>query len=316
MFKVVIVQPIAEEGVKKLEEQGYEVKLLEDRSIENLKKEVEDADAILVRDARIPREVIECGKKLKVISRHGVGIESIDVKAATEKGIYVTNTPTANDVSVAEHVIGLITALAKNLVIVDNAIRNGGFEIRHKCYGIQLEGKTLGILGLGKIGRKVASRAAHGLEMKVVGYDPYVKQEELGELAEVKSSIEEVLRESDFVSLNLPLTENTRELIGINEFKMMKHTAYFINCSRGQVVKEKELIEALDKGIIAGCGLDVYEIDPPLSDNPLFAMKNTVLTPHTAAHTNEAMVNMAVYAAQGIIEVLSGKQPAWPVNRL
>ncbi|MDI6870814.1 MAG: hydroxyacid dehydrogenase [Bacillota bacterium] len=317
MAKVVIVQPIRSEGIDLLLKNGFEVRQLADRSLDSLKREVADADAMLVRDARIPREVIECGKKLKVISRHGAGLENIDVDAATEHGIQVTNTPVANSTSVAEHVLGLILSLAKNLQIMDRAVRDGRFEIRHQRYGLELEGKTLGIIGLGRIGRRLAAKAALGLGMKVLGYDPYADPAALDPaILEVTGDWDRVFQESDFVSLNLPLTEKTRGIVGKRDFALMKRTAFFINCSRGQVVVEGDLIEALQEGLIAGAGLDVYETDPPSPDNPLLKMENTVLTPHSAAHTEEAMVNMAVHAAQGIVEVLNGRPPTWPVNKV
>ena len=316
MTKILIVQPIAKEGVKLLEEKGFEVKQLEDHNIENIKKEVIDADAILVRTAKIPREVIKCGKKLKVIARHGVGVDNIDIEAATENGVYVTNAPIASDVSVAEHVLGLMISLAKNIRKADIALREGKFEVRNEYIGVELEGKTLGILGLGKIGRKVAIKAAKGFGMKIIGYDPFITQDNVDSVIEVTNSWEKVFKEADFISLNLPLNDKTRGIVGKKEFKMMKKTAYIINCARGPIVNEEELIQALNKGLIAGAGLDVFTEEPPAKDNPLFRLNNTIVTPHMAAHTHASMIKMATHAAQGIIEVLSNKPPTWPVNKV
>jgi D-3-phosphoglycerate dehydrogenase len=312
--KVLIAQPIYEEGIDLLLKQGFEVKKLSNHSIETLKREITDADAILVRDAHVPREVIACGKNLKVISRHGSGLERIDMEAANEMGIKVTRTPIANSVSVAEHALAMMLALSKNLLRVDSENRNGNFNIRHDLYGFELMGKTLGILGMGNIGRRLAKRALYGLEMQVVGYDPYVDPVLLDENIVLADNWYHVLRAGDFVTLHVPLNNDTIGLIGLEQFKLMKETAFFINCARGPIVKEEELVVALEQGIIAGAGIDVYDPDPPVADHPLFAMDRVIVTPHTAAHTHEAMRNMAVQAAQGIVEVLTGKPPTWEAN--
>jgi len=313
---VLVVQPIAEEGIDFLKNEGLEVRQLDSCNQENILLHVEEADAILVRHAHINRQILEAAKNLKVISRHGAGLDSIDVKAATEKGIQVTYTPQANYVSVTEHVIGMMMVLAKNMRKLDIELRGGNFESRHVHYGVELEGKTLSIVGLGTIGRALAKKAVLGLGMRVIGYDPFVKTIGLEPAVEVTGDWSKVFKEADFVSLNLSLTDKTKGLVGKKEFEMMNSTAYFINCSRGQVVVEEELIDALKNGLIAGAGLDVYEEDPPSADNPLFSMENTIVTPHTAAHTHEAMRKMATQAAQGIIEVLKNKPITWPANSL
>lgn len=316
MQKVLLVDPIAAEGIDLLKQNGLQVELLQDNSVENIKKHVVDADAILVRTSKITREIIEAGTKLKVVARHGVGVDNIDLQAASEKKIPVTNTPHANTVSVAEHVMGLMIALAKNMRKTDLALRDGHFEVRNKYIGVELEGKTLGIIGLGKIGQKVGKIAAYGFGMKVIGYDPYVKPEQLDPAIEMTSDWDRIFKESDFVSLHMPLLESTRGIVGIKEFKMMKRTAYFINAARGSVANERDLIQALQEGLIAGLGTDVYDQEPPAKDNPLFSMDNTVVTPHMAAHSHDAMIKMATHAAQGVIEVLVKKEkPSWQVNR-
>lgn len=314
MFSVIIVDSIAKEGVALLKQQGFKVEVLKDNSSDNIQKKVIDADALLVRTSKITREIIYAGTKLKVISRHGVGVDNIDLDAATEKGIYVTNTPIASVTSVAEHIIGMIIVLAKHMRKADMALRSGNFEVRNEYIGIELEGKTLGIVGVGKIGKKVGRIATNGLGMKVIGYDPYVKN--VDNFIEITESWERVFSDSDFVSLNLPLTESTYGIVGLKEFKMMKRSAYLINCARGPVVKEVDLIEALQQRMIAGAGLDVFEQEPPKKNNPLFSMENTIVTPHMASHSHTSMVKMAVHAAQGIIEVLQDKNPSWPVNKI
>jgi D-3-phosphoglycerate dehydrogenase len=258
--------------------------------------------------------VFEAGKKLKVISRHGVGYDNIDVAKATELGIWVTFAPESNADTVAEHAIGCIFTLARNFLQLDRETRAGNWGIRDKLLGFDLSGKVLGIVGLGKIGRRVAQKASRGLDMKVVGYDPFLELEQIGEFATPVTSMEEVFGAADFVSVHIPGGAATKGIINKKLFAVMKKTAFFINASRGDVVAESDLIEALRNGTIAGAAIDVYEKEPPPKDNPLMNMGNVLLTPHNASQTRECMIRMALHAAQGIDEVLSGKRPTWPVN--
>ncbi|MBZ4646216.1 MAG: D-3-phosphoglycerate dehydrogenase / 2-oxoglutarate reductase [Petroclostridium sp.] len=313
-FKVLIPQDITEAGKKYLLERGYEIKMGSGATVDAIKKDVEDCDAILARTAPFPAEVLKAGKKLKVIARHGVGVDNIDVKTAEELGIYVTNAPLSNANSVAEHTIGLIIACARNMVRVDKEFRNGNFEIRNQLKGMDIEGKILGLVGLGRIGTMVAKKAALGLGMKVIGYDPYITQDKVAPEIELINDWEYIFKNADFVSLHMPATEKTKGIVGKKEFEIMKPTAYLINAARGEVVNEAELIEALKTKKIAGAGLDVFEQEPPAKDNPLFELHNVILTPHNAALTQEAMDRMGLHAAIGIDEVLSGKKPSWPVN--
>ncbi|HUV07028.1 MAG TPA: hydroxyacid dehydrogenase [Spirochaetia bacterium] len=313
-FKVLIPQDIAEEGKKYLRERGYEIKMGSGITVEAIREDVKDCDAILARTAPFPGEVLRAGKRLKVVARHGVGIDNIDVKTATELGIYVTNAPESNANSVAEHTVGLIVALAKGYLRFDREFRSGNFEIRNQLKGQDLEGKTLGIIGVGRIGRLVAKKALKGFDMRVLGYDPYVTGvEELPEL-EVVTDWETPFRESDFITLHLPATADTRGIIGKKELGIMKSTAYLINAARGEIVNEEELIRALREKKIAGAGLDVFEKEPPEKNNPLLKMENVIATPHNAALTAECSIRMALHAAMGIDDVLSGRKPRWPVN--
>jgi D-3-phosphoglycerate dehydrogenase len=312
-YKVLIPQDISQAGKEYLIGKGYEIKMGSGISIETLKEEVQDCHAILARMASFPREVLEAGKLLKVISRHGVGTDNVDVEAATELGIYVTNAPQSNATSVAEHTIGLIIASARNLVRCDNAMRQGNFEIRNRIPGTDIGGKILGLIGLGRIGKLVARKATLGLDMKVIGYDPYVDSPAAPEV-EFVDSIEDLMQQADFVSLHLPSNESTIGLIDKNKLMMMKPAAYLINVARGGIVKEDDLAEILSQGRIAGAALDVFTEEPPDPSNPLLKLDNITVTPHNAALTRECMDRMAVHAAQGIDEVLSGKTPTWPVN--
>jgi D-3-phosphoglycerate dehydrogenase / 2-oxoglutarate reductase len=313
---VLIAQPIADEGVALLTTAGFEVRQLPRFSRDALLKEITEAHGLLVRNAQIDREVIEAAPLLRVISRHGAGLDTIDLEAADEHAIQVTYTPTANGISVAEHILGMIIGLAKNMRLADQAVRRGHFDFRHERYGLELQGSVLGIVGLGNVGGHLARMASQGFGMKVMAFDPFVASPPADLPVEMASSLEELLGVADFVSLNLALSEQTEGLIGGREIGLMKAGSYLINCARSQVVVEEALIEALQSGHLAGAGVDVYSSDPPADDCPLFALENALLTPHMAAHTDAAMKRMAVHAAQGLIEVLTEARVTWPANQL
>lgn len=311
---VYIPQDIEKEGKSYLVEKGYKIKVGSDLSQEILMQEIKGCDAVLTRStAVINKEVIQAAENLKVIAKYGVGLDNIDIEAATERGIYVTNTPEANANSVAEHVMALILSLSKNLSLVDKELRSGNFAIRNQLFGMDLEGKTLGIIGLGRIGRILAKKAFQGFDMKVIGYDPYVTARTNSEL-EIVTDLEWVFRNSDVISLHLPLTKTTKEIIGSREFSWMKPSSYFVNASRGGVVKESDLVNALQAGQIAGAGIDVFEVEPPDKWNPLFKLDNVIVSPHNAALTKEGSIRMAVHAAMQVEQVLTGLKPNWAVN--
>jgi D-3-phosphoglycerate dehydrogenase len=313
-YKVLLPQDVAQPGKDYLRECGYEIKMGSGITADAIATDVVGCDAILARTAPFPAKVFEAGQKLKVISRHGVGYDNIDVAKATELGIWVTFAPESNANTVAEHAIGCILTLARNFIQLDRETRAGNWGIRDKLLGADLSGKVLGIVGLGKIGRRVAKKAAQGLDMKVLGYDPYLTSEQVAEFAAPAKSFEEVFTASDFVTVHIPGGAATKGIVNKKLFALMKPTAFFINASRGDVVAEPDLIEVLRNGAIAGAAIDVYEKEPPPKDNPLMGMRNVLLTPHNASQTRECMIRMALHAAQGIDEVLSGKRPTWPVN--
>jgi D-3-phosphoglycerate dehydrogenase / 2-oxoglutarate reductase len=313
-YKVLIPQDIVEEGKAWLRERGYEVKMGSGATVEDIARDVVDCDAILARTARFPAKVLEVGRRLKVIARHGVGYDNVDVAKATELGIWVTFAPESNGGTVAEYTIGCMIALARNLTRSDREMRAGNWNFRNQMMGWDLEGKVLGIAGMGKIGRQVARKAALGLGMKVMGYDPSLVPEQFPDHAMPAKTWEELFSTSDFVTLHLPGGPETKEIVAKRELSLMKESAFLINAARGDIVNETDLIEALRKGTIAGAALDVYAKEPPDPDNPLFFMENVVTTPHNSAHTRECMTRMALHAAQGIDEVLTGKRPTWPVN--
>ena len=312
VYKVLIPQDIADEGKDYLRERNCEIIMGTGISVDIIKREAAECDAILARTAPYPAEVLETAEKLRVISRHGVGVDNIDVKRAEELGIYVTNGPESNSGSVAEHALGLIIAAARNFSLCERQFRAGNFEVRNQVIGVDLEGKTLGVAGVGKIGSLVARKASLGLDMKVIGYDPFL--ETFPEGIEKVTEWDELFRRSDFISLHMPSNDKTKGIVGKDVFDLMKPTAYLINAARGDIIDEAALASALKEKRIAGAALDVYVQEPPAPDNALFSLDNVFMAPHHASLTRECMVRMALHAAMGIDEVLSGKTPTWPVN--
>ncbi len=312
--KILIVQPIHERGVRVFDER-FDVRVASDPSVATVLKEIRGVAGVVVRTAPFPGEIIEAADALKVIGRHGVGVDNIDVKAATEKGIVVVYTPDANATSVAEHTITAIGALAKRAVSYDRATREGRWEIRNSYKAVDLDGKILGLVGIGRIGSMVARRAAAAYNMKVIAFDPYIRPETADRLGvSILARMDDVFGQADVVSLHTPLTPETRGLVNEAKLRLMKPTSFLINFSRGEVVDEKALCMALRSGVIAAAAIDVYDPEPPLRDNPLFALENILLSPHSAALTEECVIRMATGAAEGIVDVLSGKKPQYIVN--
>jgi D-3-phosphoglycerate dehydrogenase len=258
---------------------------------------------------------MESAPRLKVIGRHGVGVENIDLDAATEKGIWVVNTPDANDISVAEHFFGLALMLSKMLKKGEKAFREEGrWEARYQYIGNELHRKTLGILGFGRIGRAVGRIGYKGFDMKVLYYDALRYEEVEKEIHAVKQNLEEVLSQSDYISINLPMLPATKGVVGEKEFNLMKPTAYIINLARGPIWDEKALFQILKEGKIAGAASDVFEVEPASKDHFLLKLENFIATPHMAAHTEEALKRMSL-VAEDVIRVLEGKTPLHPVNQ-
>ncbi|WP_461188640.1 hydroxyacid dehydrogenase [Arthrobacter sp. Z4-13] len=312
-LRVLVPQRIAPEGLALLEAAGHVVVEPSGTDIPTLRKYISTCQAVLTRTLPLPRAVLEAAPDLKVISRHGVGVDHIDLDYCREQNITVTNAPEANIVAVAEHALMLLLALTKNLMACDTELRRGNFEARNSLYGIEVANKTLGVVGLGKIGQAVAVRAAIGLGMNIVGFDPYVDTTNL-DPAIRPVSLEVLLATADVVTVHVPLTTATRRLFDATRFDSMKQGSYFINCSRGEVVDEKALENALLSGRVRGAGLDVFEEEPLPVGHPLTRLTNVLLTPHMAAHNNESMIRMAVHAAQGIIAVAEDREPQWPVR--
>jgi D-3-phosphoglycerate dehydrogenase len=290
-----------------------EVRLAESLEEERLLPAVADVDGIIIRaNGRVSQRLMEAAPRLKVVGRHGVGVEAIDRVAAAERGIVVVNTPFANDESVAEHCLGMIVMLAKRMAAADRAARAGDFAARYRLIGIEVQGKTLGLVGFGKIGQRVAAMAHRGLGMPIVYYDIVAYPQAEKELGARRLSFEEVLGESDFVSVHTPLLPATKGMIDEAALRRMKKSAFLINSSRGPVVDQAALIRALQEGWIAGAGLDVFDPEPLPANSPLARLENVVLSPHMAAHTDEALLRMAM-VVKDVMAVIEGRTPENPV---
>ena len=313
-FVVLLYEDMHEAGKAILREKA-EILFATSLEESSLIKELREIDGIVVRaNGKVNRKMMESAPKLKVIGRHGVGVENIDLEAATEKGIWVVNTPDANDLSVAEHFFGLALILSKMLKKADVALREGRFEVRYQYIGKELHGKTLGILGFGRIGKTIGRMGYKGFEMKVLYYDTIQYKETEEEIQAKKVSLDELLSGADFISINLPMLQETKGLIGERELGLLKPTAYIINLARGPIWDEKALYAVLKEGKIAGAGSDVFAVEPAIKDHPLFQLENFIGTPHMAAHTDEALRRMSL-VAEDIILVLDGKVPLHPVNQ-
>ena len=273
-------------------------------------------EGIIVRfQVVVDREMLVKGKALKVVARHAVGTELIDLAAATELGIQVVNTPSSTSASVAEHVLAFILMLAKKLPYADSQLRKGNYGIKDKYEPDDIEGKTLGLIGLGRIGCEVARRCST-FGMRVIAFDNFVSEDIFRSLKVKKcQSVEELLGESDFVTLHVPLMPETRNLIGKKQLEYMKKEAYLINCSRGGVVDEKALTESLVKGVISGAALDVFQQEPPVMTDPLFAQEHLICTPHNAGVTADGVRKMSKEAVTQLLKVLRGEKPDSLVNK-
>jgi D-3-phosphoglycerate dehydrogenase len=309
--RVLVSDPLAEEGLAYLRQHvGVDVRL--GLSPEELAAVIRGYDGLIVRSGtQVTARVIQAADRLAVVGRAGTGVDNIDLEAATLRGIVVVNVPNSNAVSVAEHTIALLLALARHLPQADASLRARRWA-RHGLRGTEVRGKTLGIIGLGRIGSAVARRA-QGLEMEVIAHDPFVSVDYAMRRGVTLVPLKKLLRESDFVSLHVPLTELTRRMIGAQELAMMKPTACLINCARGGIVDEEALCAALDTGNLTGAALDVFAEEPP-ADSPLLSNDRVILTPHLAASTNEAQQQAAREIAHQVVEVLKGQVPRYPVN--
>ena len=288
-MKFVMTQAVCNEGMRMLEGKS-EIFVADNGDPRQYLEEMRDADALIVRIADCDKTVIENSPNLKVIGRTGVGYDSVDVEAAVRAGIPVVVTPGANNRSVAEHAVGMMFAISKNFVEGQNEMKVGNWKIRDAKKAFELLGKKVGFIGMGAIGKE-AQKICRGIGMITAGYDPFLSRENIEELGcEYYSDYKEMLKDCDMISVHVPLLDSTRNMIGKEELASMKQTAVIINCSRGGIVNEAALTDALNQGVIAGAGTDVFEEEPPSPDSPLLNAKNLLYSPHSAAQTRECVL--------------------------
>jgi D-3-phosphoglycerate dehydrogenase len=308
MFHVLIPDNVDQKAVDLLENtDGLKVSSPGKLSAEELLAQVGEANALVIRSGvKITREVFAAAPNLKAIARAGVGVDNVDLEAASEYGVVVMNTPGGNTISTAEHTFGLMLALARHLPQGDASLKAGRWD-RKKYVGVELKGKTLGLLGFGRIGQAVAKRAL-AFEMRVLAYDPFLDDAFfLGHSVE-RVSVDELYQQSDFISLHAPLTDDTRGMINQATIALMKEGVRIINAARGALINDDDLAEAIKSGKVVGAALDVYVEEPPNSDHPLIGLDNVIDTPHLAASTSDAQITVAVEAAELIANALLHNQ--------
>lgn len=324
MYKVLLTERIDKTGIDILSKVA-QVDIAPDPSEKTIVSMVGEYDAMIIRATLLTEPMLAAGKKLKVVGRHGVGTDNLDIPAATRHGILLLNTPGANAGSVAEYTVGALLYLFKRFAEADRMLRRGDFNQPGSLTGLLtklgfenrvVEGRTIGLAGFGAIARRVAKICIHGFDMKVLAYDPYVSEEAMNALGVQKvASVKEMAPLVDALTIHVPKTPETVNLINSEIFSAMKPTAVLVNAARGGIVNEADLVEALKNRSIAAAATDVYDQEPPPMDHPLFALDNMLMTPHIGAASDGAMQNMASYVARGVVDVLEGRTPQFVVNR-
>ena len=311
-MKVLISEKLADRGVELLQKE-FEVDVLLDLSPEDLVEKIGEYDGLIIRSAtKVTAEVIEAAGNLKAIGRAGIGVDNIDIEAATKRGILVANAPESNTVAAAEHTLGLMLAVARHIPAADQSLRDGEWK-RSAFKGVEVAGKTLGLVGLGHVGSIVA-RGALGMGMRALAYDPYVAEDRIRSMnVERAESVDEVLGNADFISLHVPRTPQTTGMIGAEALEKMKPTAYLINVARGGIIDETDLYNGLKEGQISGAAIDVYA-EEPNTESPIFSLPNVVVTPHLGASTAEAQDRAGVTAAEQVATALRGAVPVHAIN--
>ena len=302
--KILIIQKVHEKGMELINNHpNFDVEVTDDTSVENLKSKIKDCDGASIRIAKLSGEVINEAKNLKIISRHGVGYDNIDLKTAKERDIKIAITANANAVTVAEHVMFVLLNIAKRRELYHTTVKEGNFKDRNKLpKTIEVWKKNFLIMGFGRIGKALIKRCL-GFEMNVFVYDPFVDKDIIDKLGGKKvNNIEEAVKTMDVISLHMPLTDKTENLINYNLLKTMKKNCIIINAARGGIINEEDLNKALNEDLIFGAGIDVFKKEPPENDNPLLKNDKVYLSPHTAAFTDECMTRMGVETIQNIID--------------
>jgi D-3-phosphoglycerate dehydrogenase len=302
-MKVLVSDSLSEKGIEILEK-GAEVDVRTGMSPEELKACIGEYDALVVRSqTQVTEDVIKAAENLKIIGRAGVGVDNIDVEAATQRGIIVINAPEGNMISAAEHTIAMMMAISRNIPQANQSMRAGKWD-RKLFMGVEVRGKTLGVVGLGRIGTEVAKRA-QGMEMNIMAYDPFISEERAADLGVKLTTVEDIVLNADYITVHTPLTKDTRNLIDREEFEKAKPGVRIINCARGGIINEKALAEAVASGKVAAAAIDVFTSEPP-TGSPLLEQDNIIVTPHLGASTKEAQVNVAVDVAEQIINFNQG----------
>ena len=310
-MKILVADPLAQEGIDLLRQHAV-VDVKTKLKPEELKAIIADYDGLVVRSqTRVTADIIDAADRLVVIGRAGVGVDNIDTQAATRRGIIVVNAPTGNTISAAEHAVALMLALARNIPQANASLKSGQWK-RNDFMGSEVRGKTLGLIGLGNVGSEVARRA-HGMEMKLIGYDPFVTPEKAKTFNVDVKTLDEIFREADFISLHVPLIESTRNLIGAREIALMKPGTRIINAARGGLIDEEALVNALNEGRLGGAAIDVF-IEEPCTQSVLFSSEHIIVTPHLGASTSEAQTLAATEVADQVIDVLEGRPAKYAVN--
>ena len=308
MKKILIIQPIHQEGIKLLQNNSeYEFEVVENIEINFLKNKIKNCDGVSIRTAKLSGDVIEAANNLKIISRHGVGYDNIDLKVSKQKNITLAITATANAVAVAEHVMFMILNISKRGNMYDDTVKSGKFNERNKLpKTVELWNKNILIAGFGRIGQALIKRCL-GFEMNVFVYDPYVSKEFIEKEGGTKvEDLSEASKDMDAISLHIPLNNETKNIVNYELLKSMKKNCIIINAARGGIVNEVDLDRALNEDLIFGAGLDVFETEPPIENNPLLQNKKVFLSPHTAAFTEECMTRMGKETVQNIIDFFDG----------
>ena len=309
MKKILIIQDINEKGRELLKNHpDYEFEVIEDVNDPSLKDKIIDCDGASLRTAKLPGENIKLGKKLKIISRHGVGYDNIDLETCKKNNIAIAITATANAVAVAEHVMFMLLSISKRKNMYDDSVKTGNFSDRNKLPKTQeIWGKNILIAGFGRIGQCLIKRCL-GFEMNVFVYDPFVSAEKIESLGGKKvEDLKKAVKTMDAISLHIPLNNETKNMINLDLLKTMKKNCIVINAARGGIINENDLDQALNEDLIFGAGLDVFEVEPPEKSNPLLKNDKVFLSPHTAAFTEECMIRMAKETTQNIIDFFDDK---------
>ena len=302
-MKVLVSDSLSNEGLEILKEH-FTVDVSTGLSEDELVKIIKDYDALVIRSGtQVTQKIIEAADKLKVIGRAGVGVDNVDVDAATKKGIIVTNSPEGNMISAAEHTIAMMMAMSRNIPQANASLKAREWK-RNKFTGIEVKGKTLGIIGLGRIGSEVAKRAS-GLEMNLMGYDPFISEKRAVELGVKLGTVNEIAKVADYITVHTPLIKETKNILDDEQFALMKPGVKIINCARGGIISEEALAKALADGKVGGAAFDVFVEEPPFN-SPLLNFDNVIVTPHLGASTQEAQVNVAIDIAKEIVSVLTG----------